>query len=247
MTEPGKKPVVLFEGEDYGLAPSNELGSDGAFSDLLAFLTTELDEEDTYTADQKRYFAEYAEALSMEAENEFGGEREENPRRNGSARFRVYLNGEVSDTVYFDEGMSESEVKRSLIEHDGYDPRITVKKVEPRRTGIPAEAYIENSGAFSKDADHWFDPLAKDSKRVRDIGGVRELARIAGMSPSSKNFQLFRDKTASVRGHAWAAELRDFIGKIERGEYDREFRRKYGDHSQVAGLFDLFRQAYNYE
>lgn len=35
------------------------------------------------------------------------------------------------DTVWFDVDMDAEAVRRSLVEHDGYDPRITVKR--PRK------------------------------------------------------------------------------------------------------------------
>lgn len=34
---------------------------------------------------------------------------------------------ECIDTVFFDRRMSDDEVRRSLVDHDGYDPRITVE------------------------------------------------------------------------------------------------------------------------
>lgn len=44
--------------------------------------------------------------------------------------FDVYLNGKKIDTVFYGNVYPETpeEVKRSLVEHDGYDPAITVEK-----------------------------------------------------------------------------------------------------------------------
>lgn len=44
--------------------------------------------------------------------------------------FDVYLNGAHIDTVFYSLGVSvdAEEVRQSLINHDGYDPRITVKE-----------------------------------------------------------------------------------------------------------------------
>ena len=39
----------------------------------------------------------------------------------------VYLNGERIDTVWFADVMDASEVKASLVDHDGYNPAIRVK------------------------------------------------------------------------------------------------------------------------
>lgn len=49
--------------------------------------------------------------------------------------FNVWLNGKCIDTVFYSDGFSVTveEVKKSLINHDGYDPRIEVKKERKRR------------------------------------------------------------------------------------------------------------------
>ena len=44
-------------------------------------------------------------------------------------RWNVYLRGKKIDSVSYTADMAPSLVKRTLIEHDGYDPRITIKKV----------------------------------------------------------------------------------------------------------------------
>jgi hypothetical protein len=42
--------------------------------------------------------------------------------------YNVYLNGRLFDTVFYSRGanVTASEVRDSLINHDGYDPRIKV-------------------------------------------------------------------------------------------------------------------------
>jgi hypothetical protein len=44
--------------------------------------------------------------------------------------FNVYLNGRLIDTVFYSksDNIDADEVKHSLINHDGYDSRITVKE-----------------------------------------------------------------------------------------------------------------------
>lgn len=39
----------------------------------------------------------------------------------------VILNGKVIDTVFYTKDCDAEYVRRSLINHDGYDPRITVR------------------------------------------------------------------------------------------------------------------------
>lgn len=45
-----------------------------------------------------------------------------------SQTFDIYLHNKHIDTVFFDEDMTAEEVKRSLINHDGYHPKIVVRK-----------------------------------------------------------------------------------------------------------------------
>ena len=44
--------------------------------------------------------------------------------------YNVYLNGRKIDTVFYGDAVkvTAADVKRSLIDHDGYDPRIIVNK-----------------------------------------------------------------------------------------------------------------------
>ncbi len=45
--------------------------------------------------------------------------------------FNVYLGSRCIDTV-FANGYTAEEMRRSLVDHDGYDPRIRVTKARPR-------------------------------------------------------------------------------------------------------------------
>lgn len=51
-------------------------------------------------------------------------------KHHGFAEYNVLLNGTVIDTVYYDDGMKIDDIKRHLVTHDKYDPRITIKKTE---------------------------------------------------------------------------------------------------------------------
>lgn len=49
--------------------------------------------------------------------------------------YKVILNGKEIDKVYYAEKQDKDEVKRSLINHDGYNPNIViVKERSPRIT-----------------------------------------------------------------------------------------------------------------
>jgi hypothetical protein len=132
MTEPGGQPEVVFEGEDYSPGAGTEPDSDQTLNDILAFFTNDYD-DDSRTPRQREIVKKYDDYLSG-----FFEEREENTRRrNGMQPWIVTLGGEQTDIVYMQDGMDAAEVKRSLVDHDGYDPRISVKKRERRRTRAP--------------------------------------------------------------------------------------------------------------
>ena len=46
--------------------------------------------------------------------------------------WNVYLNGKLIDTVFFTPDMGADDVKRSLVNHDGYDSGITVRRGSQR-------------------------------------------------------------------------------------------------------------------
>jgi hypothetical protein len=48
--------------------------------------------------------------------------------------YNVRLNGKLIDTVFYSNTTDADEVKHSLINHDGYDPGITVTKARKRKT-----------------------------------------------------------------------------------------------------------------
>lgn len=49
--------------------------------------------------------------------------------------FNVYLNGKLIDTVFYSDSakVDIDEVKRSLVNHDGYNPAIVVRKEKKTR------------------------------------------------------------------------------------------------------------------
>ena len=46
----------------------------------------------------------------------------------GATGWAVIVKGRVIDTVFFDADMDADTVRRSLIDHDGYDASLTVKR-----------------------------------------------------------------------------------------------------------------------
>jgi len=53
----------------------------------------------------------------------------------GSTAYDVYLNGKLIDTVFQSDPSNPEDVKRSLINHDGYDSGIVVKKARRKKEG----------------------------------------------------------------------------------------------------------------
>jgi hypothetical protein len=51
-------------------------------------------------------------------------------RSNPQQAFNVYIGTKKIDTVFYDSDMSAADVKRSLVNHDGYDSRIKVVKAK---------------------------------------------------------------------------------------------------------------------
>ena len=49
--------------------------------------------------------------------------------------WRVYLRGKHVDTVFYDPSVEVEEVKRSLVNHDGYDPQIEVSREDRTKAG----------------------------------------------------------------------------------------------------------------
>jgi hypothetical protein len=112
------------------------------------------------------------------------------------------------------------------------------------------ENHAHSATAWSRDSDKWFDEVASGWKKYQHDGGWRELHRIAGMSPTRPNFELFKKKAGGR-----LPSLTAFLEKMESGAYKDEFkafagtsRAAYGPRSisQVSSLFDLFRQATEY-
>ena len=42
--------------------------------------------------------------------------------------WKITLNGHMIDMVFYNDDIDKEEVKRSLIDHDGYDPRINIRR-----------------------------------------------------------------------------------------------------------------------
>jgi len=76
MREPGKRPVELFTGEDFGCAPSHCIDSDETVAALMGFLTLRPGDTDKgyfagYSPQQLEYCDHHAEALSVEVSCRF--------------------------------------------------------------------------------------------------------------------------------------------------------------------------------
>ena len=56
--------------------------------------------------------------------------------------YNVRLNGKLIDTVFYSDKGAKEEVKRGLVNHDGYDPEIVVsevRKATPKKQLAPSQ------------------------------------------------------------------------------------------------------------
>lgn len=51
----------------------------------------------------------------------------------GHQAWDVYLNERLIDTVFYDADCDKDYVQRGLVNHDGYDPRIEVRRAPAQR------------------------------------------------------------------------------------------------------------------
>jgi hypothetical protein len=80
---------------------------------------------------------------------------------NPSIAWNVYLRGKLIDTVFFTTDYTAEEVRRSLIDHDGYDSGITVRRRAKPKTSNPATT----SGTLAYRAGHraYYSGYARDA------------------------------------------------------------------------------------
>jgi hypothetical protein len=146
--------------------------------------------------------------------DEFGGALDfgrKNPmrrrRRNPHQSFTVRLHGRPIDLVFYDADMSAEDVKRSLINHDGYDPAITVTK--SRRKYTKANPPRRRRKLTPGEARAFFDRMyqAREEAELRSPAG--EAARrahneriLAAMRARRKNpvEERFRRPGKNIRG-----------------------------------------------
>ena len=59
--------------------------------------------------------------------------------------FDVYLNGKLIDTIFCSDSMTKEEAKDGLVNHDGYNPNISLRHRWRETTGTP-ERHIVKTG-----------------------------------------------------------------------------------------------------
>lgn len=74
----------------------------------------------------KEHLSQYFNSVASKSINEPATPAQQPPSPVNEAAYDVYLNKKLIDTVFFN-GYSAEEVKKSLIDHDGYDSGIVVK------------------------------------------------------------------------------------------------------------------------
>lgn len=77
--------------------------------------------------------------------------------------FDVTLNRKKIDTVFFDKSCSAEYVRDSLINHDGYDPNIKVRKVYEKQ-----KYYIQRKGQGYLETVDEFDTYKEANKNLSE-------------------------------------------------------------------------------
>ena len=109
-----------------------------------------------------------------------------------------------------------------------------------------------DGGSISEIEDKWFDVLAGMSKQEKEDKWLQEMNRITKKAASKENIDNFKKKIKYIKDVVLAKNLKKEISLIEKGKSG--FKNKFGGHagdyahvSAASHLFDVFRQAYNYE
>lgn len=91
--------------------------------------------------------------------------------------WNVSLNRKAIDTVFTQNNMSAEEVKHGLVNHDGYDPAITVRKAR----GEQQQFFFEVTDTFGGEANYsWVNRYLVTATTLR--GAVLKVAREQGFS-----------------------------------------------------------------
>jgi hypothetical protein len=109
--------------------------------------------------------------------------------------WNVYLRGKRIDSVHYDGSMDADDVKRSLVNHDGYDSEITVRRApktklgsargpaRPSRKdliaalGLPAEGHTRGSKYAATTQEFWNKIRHGESEAVKEARrqlGIKE-------------------------------------------------------------------------
>lgn len=116
----------------------------------------------------------------------------------GTGAWNVYLRGKLIDTVFYNPGanVDNDDVRRSLIDHDGYDPGITVrqriKQVSGKRRhpglGVGVVAHRRRKAKVVSHKRHWPDVLP-DTPRKKRRGGKQRAATGARLIAAAKAYR----------------------------------------------------------
>lgn len=96
----------------------------------------------------------------------------------GGKGWDVFLNGKKIDTVFFDDDMDAETVKRSLVDHDGYDPGITVRAdlkqaADPVPPQAPAQPATPAAPAQAEPSQEQVEEMVR--KRIQLEGKLQEI------------------------------------------------------------------------
>lgn len=103
-----------------------------------------------------------------------------------------------------------------------------------------------HSDNFNADSEKWFSKLAdfnKDEKVPVELTKLANDIKSGTLKPTEKGFEKFSKTVNAALSGVQLSGLKWQIENIRKGKYKREFKKIYGDHSQVSELFSIFKQA----
>lgn len=173
----------------------------------------------------------------------------EKPKQIG---FDVHLDGKCIDTVYYDASMSVEDVKKSLVDHDGYDSGIKVVKSkmsvkeafdnQPIAEDHGKGFYVETFGGGRYTSVAWYPtkPEAEEHlKKLKDSG------RWSGKPPRITPDTEVKESIESINEDAMTQEQKDKreeIVKAMKADADK-LKAKYGDEWESVMYATATKQA----
>jgi hypothetical protein len=123
--------------------------------------------------------------------------------------FDVYLNGKCIETVFRKDSDKPEDIKLSLVNHDGYDPEITVLKRRVPRSVKMTVYFSKGTGHHGAEptVEEVLDCLSSDAAGIENASNFEDWCSEYGYDTDSRS----AEKTFKACEHS-AKRLRNFLG-----------------------------------